>query len=162
MSMKSKIKSFFGKNRQYVVAGASNNPSKFGYKILNWYILHDLPVIPINPKEQEILGKEVVSNVSAIINAIEKHQDISNYKTSGVDGLSISFLTPPAVTVATLEEIGKIDGFDKVIKGLWFQPGSYDNEVLELAEKLGEFDKVVHEDECILVRGEEGMISANL
>lgn len=64
--------------------------------------------------------------------------------------------------MATLQEIGKINGYDKVIKGLWFQPGSYDQEVLELAEKLGEFDKVVHEDECILVRGEEGMISANL
>ena len=60
MSMKSKIISFFSSSRQYAVAGASNNPSKFGYKILNWYILHDLPVIPINPKEQEILGKEVV------------------------------------------------------------------------------------------------------
>ncbi|EER33012.1 conserved hypothetical protein [Candida tropicalis MYA-3404] len=162
MSMKSKIISFFSSSRQYAVAGASNNPSKFGYKILNWYILHDLPVIPINPKEQEILGKEVVSNVTQIINAIENHKDILSYKTSQADGLSISFLTPPAITAKTLEEISKIEGYDKVIKGLWFQPGSYDQTVLELAEKIGEFDKVVHEDECILVRGEEGMISANL
>ena len=162
MSMKSKIRSFFGSKRQYAVAGASNNPSKFGYKILNWYILHNLPVIPINPKEQEILGKEVSANVSQIITAIENHEDILSYRTSEVDGLSISFLTPPHVTAKTLQEISKVDGYDKVIKGLWFQPGSYDQEVFKLAEKIGEFDKVVHEDECILVRGEEGLVSANL
>ncbi|EMG49546.1 hypothetical protein SBY92_001337 [Candida maltosa Xu316] len=160
--MKSKIRAFFGANRQYAVAGASNNPSKFGYKILNWYVLHALPVIPINPKEQEILGQPVVSNVSKIIDAIEKHQDLDSYKTSKVDGLSISFLTPPAITAKTLEEISKVDGYDKVIKGLWFQPGSYDQEVLDLAQKIGEFEKVVHEDECILVRGEEGLVAANL
>ncbi|RCK63368.1 hypothetical protein Cantr_09850 [Candida viswanathii] len=162
MSMKAKIRSFFSSNRQYAVAGASNNPSKYGYKILNWYILHNLPVIPINPKELEILGKDVVPNVTEIINAIETHKDLASYKTSEADGLSISFLTPPPVTVKTLQEISKIDGYDKVIKGLWFQPGSYDQEVLDLAEQIGEFDKVIHEDECILVRGEEGLVTANL
>ena len=80
--------------------------------------------------------------MSRLSSTLLKTPDISNYKTSGVDGLSISFLTPPAVTVATLEEIGKIDGFDKVIKGLWFQPGSYDNEVLELAENLANSTKL--------------------
>ncbi|KAI5951934.1 hypothetical protein KGF54_005009 [Candida jiufengensis] len=162
MTMKSKIKTFFGANRQYAVAGASNNPSKFGYKILNWYIKHNLSAIPINPKEKEILNQPVVSNVQTILKAIENHKDLDTYKTSKVDGLSISFLTPPAITVATLKEIGEIEGYKSIIKGLWFQPGSYDQEVLDLAEKLGEFDKVIEEDECILVRGEEGLISANL
>lgn len=162
MSMKAKIKSFFGSNRQYAVAGASNNPSKFGYKILNWYVKHNLSAIPINPKEQEILGQPVVSNVTQIIKAIEEHKNLKDYKTSSVDGLSISFLTPPPITVATLKEISNIDGYKSVIKGLWFQPGSYDQEVLDLAEQLGDYDKVIEEDECILVRGEEGLLSANL
>ncbi|KAI5960570.1 uncharacterized protein KGF55_004463 [Candida pseudojiufengensis] len=162
MSMKSKIKSFFGANRQYAVAGASNNPSKFGYKILNWYIKHNLSAIPINPKEKEILNQPVISNVKTIIQAIENHKDLDSYKTSKVDGLSISFLTPPSVTVATLKEIESVEGYKNIIKGLWFQPGSYDQEVLKLADSLGEFDKVIEEDECILVRGEEGLLSANL
>ncbi|RLV93394.1 hypothetical protein JA1_002559 [Spathaspora sp. JA1] len=162
MSMKLKIKSFFGSNRQYVVVGASNNPSKFGFKILNWYVTHKLSVIPINPKEQEILQQPVVNNVVKVIQAVEQHQDISTYKTSTVDGLSISFLTPPKITSATLLEISTIPEYQNVVKGLWFQPGSYDQEVLDIAQQIGLFDKVIHEDECILVRGEEGMLSANL
>lgn len=161
-SIKTKIKSFFSKNRQYAVAGASNNPSKFGYKILNWYIVHNLPVVPINPKESQILGKPVVSNVTTLIEAIVKQTKVDGHDLSKVDGLSVSFLTPPPITAATLREIGKTEGYKNVIKGLWFQPGSYDQEVLDIAEELGEFDKVIEEDECILVRGEEGLLSANL
>ncbi|KAI3406833.1 hypothetical protein KGF56_000439 [Candida oxycetoniae] len=159
---KTKIRSFFGEKRLYAVAGASNNPSKFGYKILNWYIKHNIPVIPINPKESVILDQPVIHNVSSVIQAIENHKKLGNYNTAEVDGLSISFLTPPHVTVATLKEIGEIEGYKNVIKGLWFQPGSYDQDVLDLAKKLGEYDKVIEEDECILVRGEEGLLSANL
>ncbi|CAK9435746.1 uncharacterized protein LODBEIA_P04520 [Lodderomyces beijingensis] len=161
-SVKAKIKSFFAPNRQYAVAGASANPSKFGYKILNWYLAHRLPVIPINPREEEILGQKVVADVKSVLHAIESHRDLLTYKTSAADGLSISFLTPPPVTLSTLREIGAVDGYKDVIKGLWFQPGSYDQAVLDLAAELGEFEKVIEEDECILVRGEEGLISANL
>lgn len=35
--------------KHFAVAGASTNPSKFGYKVLAWYKQHDLPVTPINP-----------------------------------------------------------------------------------------------------------------
>ncbi|CAI5757050.1 unnamed protein product [Candida verbasci] len=162
MSMKLKIKQFFGPNRQYAVAGASNNPSKFGYKILNWYLQHDLSAIPINPREHEILGQSVISNISEIIKAIDSKTNLNDYNISKVDGLSISFLTPPSITVQTLKEISQVENYQNVIKGLWFQPGSYDQEVLDEAEKIGEFGKVIYQDECILVRGEEGMISANL
>ncbi|KAK6200300.1 CoA-binding protein [Scheffersomyces amazonensis] len=162
MSTKAKIRSFFGPQRQYAVAGASNNPSKFGFKITNWYVGHDISVIPINPKEQEILGQTVIHNVSTILDHIEKGQDLSGYKLSNVDGLSISFLTPPSITATTLKEIASHDNYQKLIKGLWFQPGSYDATVLETADKIGLFEKVVQEDECILVRGEEGLYSSNL
>ncbi|EGW32265.1 uncharacterized protein SPAPADRAFT_55761 [Spathaspora passalidarum NRRL Y-27907] len=162
MSMKLKIKSFFGSNRQYAVVGASNNPSKFGYKILSWYVSHKLPVIPINPKEQEILGQAVVNNITAVLQAVGSKQDISTHKTSTVDGVSISFLTPPKITSATLLEIATVPDYKSIVKGLWFQPGSYDQEVLDVAQQIGLSDLVIQEDECILVRGEEGMVSANL
>lgn len=155
MSMKAKIRSFFSNSRQYAVAGASNNPSKFGFKILSWYISHDLPVTPVNPREKEILGNEVVSSIPKIIEDFSKSYP-------GKDGLSISFLTPPHITSSTLKEIAATLGYKDVIKGLWFQPGSYDQEVLEVSEKIGLFELVVFEDECILVRGDEGLYSANL
>lgn len=160
--MLSQITSFFNKDRQYAVVGASNNPSKFGFKILSWYDNHSLPVIPINPKESEILGIEVVNDINKVLEAIKSHQDIVSHKTSTVDGLSISFLTPPRITTSTLRGIAKIDGYKDVIKGVWLQPGSYDQEVLDTIEEIGLLDKTVHEDECILIRGEQGLAAAKV
>lgn len=160
--MKVKIRSFFGSSRQYVVTGASNNHSKFGFKILLWYIRHELPVVPINPKSKEILGKEVVPSIIPVMEAIKEKKDLGSHKLGRADGLSISFLTPPSITVATLRDIASIEGYEYVIKGLWFQPGSYDGKVIEEAKKIDLFNLVVFEDECILVRGEEGLYSANL
>lgn len=162
MSMKPKIKSFFGASRQYVVAGASNNPSKFGFKILLWYVSHGLSVIPINPKESEILGQPVVKSIPEVLKSLSAGKDINQYKLSSADGLSVSFLTPPHITVQTLKDIAEVPEYKSLIRGLWFQPGSYDQEALDTAEALGLLEKVVHQEECILIRGEEGMYSANL
>lgn len=162
MSMKNKIKLFFDSGRQYAVVGASKNPSKFGFKILSWYVSRDLPVVPVNPKEPEILGQSVVSSVTKILQALASKQDIDHHKLSQANGLSISFLTPPAITLHTLEEIASFPDYKTLVKGLWFQPGSYDQLVLDKAQKIGLFDRTVHEDECILVRGDEGMHCANL
>lgn len=160
--MKSKIKSFFASSRQYVVVGASNNTSKFGFKILSWYVSHELPVIPVNPREPEILGQTVVPSVTKILQCLSTKKDIDHHRLSSVDGLSISFLTPPTVTLKTLEEISEFPNYKGLVKGLWFQPGSYDQLVLDKAQEIGLIEQVVHEDECILVRGEEGLYSANL
>lgn len=160
--MKTKIKSFFSASRQYAVAGASNNPSKFGFKILLWYVSHDLPVIPINPNAKEILDKEVVPSITNVIKAFTSSSSKvgESHDISDKDGLSVSFLTPPHITTSTLKEIASVPDYKSVIKGLWFQPGSYDQTVLDTAEEIGLLDLVVYEDECILVRGEEGLYSA--
>lgn len=160
--MKTRIKNFFGSKRQYAVSGSSTDPNKFGYKVTAWYVNHSLPVIPVNPKTPEILGQQVVSSLLTVIKHVNQKADIGSHKLGDVDGLSVSFLTPPHITSATLKQIADIDGYKDVIKGLWFQPGSYDKDVLETAEKIGLGDKVIEEDECILVRGEEGLYSASL
>lgn len=158
MSMKTRINRFFGSSRQYVVVGASTNPSKFGFKILLWYVSRDLPVIPVNPKEKEILGQPVASTIVEVLETLKNQGQGSNKK----DGISISFLTPPSITTKTVEEISKTPGFENLVKGIWFQPGSYDQNALDMAVKTGLGDKTIHEDECILVRGDEGMYNANL
>ncbi|CAH6723005.1 hypothetical protein CLIB1444_12S02124 [[Candida] jaroonii] len=161
MSMKPKIKAFFKANRQYAVSGASNDPSKFGFKISKWYLDHELPVVPVNPKAAEILGQEVINSLPSVIESLGK-KDIGQHKLKSMNSVSISFLTPPSITTKTLNDISKVDGFKDLIGGLWFQPGSYDETVLQTAEDLGLFDKVIFQDECILVRGEEGLYSSNL
>lgn len=160
--MLNQIKTFFGPRREYVVVGATKNTSKFGYKILNWYLNHDLPVVPINPREEEILGQGVVSNMKQLLSAISEGNTISGHNLSKVDGLSISFLTPPQITHQTLDEISTIADYKSLVKGLWFQPGSYDQSVLEKVSEIGLEERAVHEDECILVRGEQGLYSSNL
>lgn len=162
MSMKSKIKTFFGAARQYAVVGASKNPTKFGFKILSWYVSHELAVVPVNPREPEILGQKVVPSVSEILRAISERKDVAHHKLSTVDGLSISFLTPPEITANTLDEISAVPNYKNLVKGLWFQPGSYDQKVLEKTESIGLLDLAIHQDECILVRGDEGLYAANL
>lgn len=161
-SIMSAIKHFFSANRQYAVAGASNNPSKFGYKILNWYIEHGLKAIPINPREEKILNQPVVANVTAVLEGLKAKKDIAGYSLSDKDGLSISFLTPPAITIKTLQEIGAVDGYKDLIKGLWLQPGSFDNDVVDMVQALGLEDVLIFQGLCILVQGESGMYSANL
>lgn len=162
MSSKSRIRSFFGASRQYAVVGASRNPTKFGFKILSWYISHNLPVVPINPKEEVILGKTVVSNVTELLSKFSAKQKIDGHDFSQKDGLSISFLTPPAITTQTLEAISSFQDYKLVIKGIWLQPGSFDQQVLDKVEAIGLSEVTIEEDECILVRGEEGMYRANL
>lgn len=156
--MKTRISHFFGSSRQYVVVGASTNPSKFGFKILLWYVSRDLPVIPVNPREKEILSQPVASTISEVLETIKNQSQGDSKK----DGISISFLTPPSITTKTIEEISQTPGFEHLVKGLWFQPGSYDQQVLDVTEKTGLGDIMIHEDECILVRGDQGMYNANL
>ncbi|GEQ71845.1 hypothetical protein JCM33374_g5531 [Metschnikowia sp. JCM 33374] len=162
MSMKTKIKAFFGASREYAVIGASKNPAKFGFKILSWYVSHGLPVVPINPREPEILGQKVVPTVKEVLSAISLKKDLAHHKLSSVDGLSISFLTPPDITANTLEEISSVPNYKTLVKGLWFQPGSYNRQVIEKTQELGLADRSIHEDECILIRGDEGLNAANL
>lgn len=160
--MMTRIKSFFGSKREYAVVGATKNPSKFGFKILTWYVNHSLPVVPINPREEEILGKTVVPSIKELLVALAEKRDISHHQLAAVDGLSVSFLTPPQITQQTLAEISLVPDYKELVKGVWFQPGSYDQAVLDKVAEIGLEDRAIHEDECILVRGESGLYNSNL
>lgn len=47
------------KDYLYAVIGASNNKEKIGYKVFKDLLEGGYKVIPINPTEKEILGKQV-------------------------------------------------------------------------------------------------------
>jgi predicted CoA-binding protein len=151
------FKAFFSPERIYAVVGASSNQSKFGYKVLNWYLNHGLPVIPINPTSTEILNIPTSKSVIDAINDLDA-------KYPGNDGLSLSFITPPHVSLEVLNDIER-NGLQGVIKGVWYQPGAYDDDVVEKSKSLG-FDPVIENDDCILVSGgaryTKSAIKANL
>lgn len=150
------FKGFFSPERVYAVVGASTNPSKFGYKVLKWYLNHELPVIPINPRSPEILSVPTCKDIIEAINKLDQYP--------GNDGLSLSFITPPHVSLEVLDLIQK-ENVSKKIKNVWYQPGSYDDEVIDKSKELG-FEPVIENDECILVSGDydytKSALKANL
>ncbi|KAH3674616.1 hypothetical protein WICMUC_003162 [Wickerhamomyces mucosus] len=146
--MSTNISNFFSSSRQYFVVGASSNPSKFGYKVLKWYSDRSLPVVPINPTSSQILG---ISTSKDINEAFEKLEE-------GNQGVSVSFITPPNVTNSVLNSIK--DEFKKTLKGVWFQPGTFDENTISKSQELG-IETIVAFGDCILVLGDSYIDTGN-
>lgn len=108
------------------------------------------------------MGQKVIPSLKLLLVALSEGDDLSGHKFSTVDGISVSFLTPPHVTHQTLVDLSTVEDYKSLIKGLWFQPGSYDQNVLDKVTEIGLEDRAIHEDECILVRGEAGLYNTNL
>lgn len=105
------------KNKKIAIVGASNDPKKYGYKIIKHLSEKGFKnLYPINPNEQEILNFKVYSS----LRNLSQKPDI------------INFVVPPNVTLNVLNEIKEL-GWDNV----WFQPGSFDEQVIDKAKELG-------------------------
>lgn len=87
----------------YAVAGASTNTSKFGYKLLAWYHDRQIPVVPVTPSSDEILGLKCVKSIDEL--------------EAGGRGMSLSVVTPPKATKSILEQAAK----DQALEGIWLQ-----------------------------------------
>lgn len=133
---------FFQTGRKYAVIGASSSPFKYGYKVLNWYVKHELPVFGVNPKGGEILGVKVFKNVSEYLD-----------NNKGVQ-LSLSVITPPEQSLEVFKQIVN-NGYVNNIKSVWFQPGSYNKEVIKYVREKYELpdEEIIRDGECILVNG---------
>lgn len=130
---------FFSKSRVYAVLGASSNPAKFGHKVTAWYLERDLPVYAINPGSSPILGLVPVKNIAAAY-------DLTQSEHPDADGLSLSVITPPQVTKEAIKNA-------KGVKSVWFQPGSWDEDCVEVAKAAG-IEVVTG---CILVSGDSNL-----
>ena len=98
------------------ILGASANRNKFGNKAIRAFQQQGYTVYPINPKEIEIEGLPVYSNLAAV--PIRPHM--------------ISVYLPPLVVLKVLPAIAA-KGCDE----LWLNPGTESAEVLAEAERLG-------------------------
>ncbi|PYI13364.1 hypothetical protein BO99DRAFT_347574 [Aspergillus violaceofuscus CBS 115571] len=111
------VKVFFSSPR-FAVAGASNDPAKFGHRILAWYYHHSLPVTPLNPRAASIqLHSTSLPTVASV-------RDLPAPTET-----SLSVVTPPAVTLALLREAYAVG-----IPAVFLQPGTYDQAVLDYLE----------------------------
>lgn len=147
------IKSFFSPTRVYAVVGATPNEQKFGFKVFNWYLARDLPVIPIHPSATHVLHVPTSQDIALALSRAD--EEFPNN-----DGISISFITPPRVTEGVLSELEAKHLTDKV-KGVWYQPGAYDDEVISVSEKLG-LGPIIQDGHCILVNGDANLVKSNL
>ncbi|KAF9931537.1 hypothetical protein BGZ67_005257 [Mortierella alpina] len=127
------VREFFASAEQkFAVVGASNNPSKFGNKVLRWYIDHGYTAVPVNPREKTIESLSCVPNLSSLPgNPAEYH---------------VSIITPPSVTKSVLEE-----AHTNGIKRVWLQPGVESPDALAFAQNAG--IKIIAGGPCVLVDG---------
>lgn len=137
----------------FAVAGASSLTHKFGYKIFDWYLQHDLHAIPLNPTSS---GVDVRGQTYDTVPTISKLPDPKN--------TSLSVITPPHVTAKLLAEAKEAG-----IKAVWLQPGSFEDAEFKYAMKefpgaaIAGFEDgtVGGEGWCVLVDGENAMSGAS-
>ncbi|KIK69221.1 hypothetical protein GYMLUDRAFT_35289 [Collybiopsis luxurians FD-317 M1] len=129
------IKTAFFHSPSYAVIGASKDQTKYGTRLLKWYLARDIPVTPIHHKETELEGVATLSSI----------KELSSPTTT-----SVSIVTPPKVTLGILEAAKQLE-----IPALWLQPGAEDDNVIEYIKANGLQDKVVYGGPCVLVEGDK-------
>lgn len=112
----------------FAVVGASSDRNKYGNKVLRCYLQNGREAHPVNPRGGTIEGLTAYSDVGAV--PVPVH--------------GVSFVTPPAVTLATLEQCSAAG-----IEHVWMQPGAESDAVIERAAELGM--NAVADGSCLLV-----------
>lgn len=102
--------------RTWAVAGASNNPDKYGHKIFISLRDAGYHVTPLNPKEPDIAGTKAYPSVADLPEAPEV----------------VDLVVPPAATVDIVKAC-----VAQGVKGVWFQPGSESADAISLARESG-------------------------
>lgn len=118
----------------FAVVGASKDETKFGTKVLKWYVEHDKEVTPVHPKESEIQGV-------AAVRALAELPDPTH--------TSVSVITGPKITRGLLEQAKALG-----IPSLWLQPGADDEGIVEYINENGLADRVIYGGPCVLAEGD--------
>lgn len=113
--------------KKWAVVGATRNVNKYGYIIYKLLKERDYNVIPVNPIYKNIDGYKTAPSLLDIDTKVD----------------CVNIVVPPSKAEKVVEDAIKLK-----IKYLWFQPGTFNNEIIEKAENAG--IKVVFYD-CILV-----------
>ncbi|SKC70512.1 CoA-binding protein [Maledivibacter halophilus] len=122
-----KIKKEMLDKKVWAVVGANPKESKFGYKIFKKLKEKGYEVYGVNPVYEEIEGEKLYKSI----------------KDLPVKPDCVNMVVSPKRTNPIIEEIA-----DSGIEYVWFQPGSFDGETIDLAEEKNL--KFVYYD-CVLV-----------
>ncbi len=118
--MQDLIKEFMAQEK-FAVIGATDNPEKYGNRIVKNLISRGYKVYPVNPKLKELEGLQCYASIGDV-----------PVKVDVVD-----FVVPPAATEQILEQCKEI-GLDRI----WLQPGSESEKAINFCRENNM--KVVH------------------
>ena len=93
----------FIKQKKFAVIGASDNPEKYGNRIVKNLNARGYEVYPVNPRLKEVEGLACFSSLADIPCEVDV----------------VDFVVPPAVTEEVLKQCKELG-----LKRIWLQPGS--------------------------------------
>lgn len=112
----------------FAVAGASNDPNKFGYRCFMALKHSGRAVHPLNPRASEIAGQRAFASIQAIPGQV----------------VALSVVTPPSITEHIVEE-----AIATGVRWVWMQPGAESQAAIARAEQAGL--QVIAGGPCVLV-----------
>lgn len=112
----------------FAVAGASNDPDKFGYRCFAALKNTGRKVHPLNPRATEIAGQPAYPSLATVPGQV----------------VALSIVTPPAITERVVEE-----AIAAGVRFLWMQPGAESEAAIARAEQAGVL--VIARGPCMLV-----------
>lgn len=115
------------KLKKWALIGATPDESKFGYKILMLLKEKGYIVYGINPKYDEINGVKIYHSLNELPEKVD----------------AVNVIVNPSIALNVIDDIVKCE-----IENVWFQPGSYNPQVLNKS-KNNELNMVFHE--CLYV-----------
>ncbi|EPQ57145.1 NAD P-binding protein [Gloeophyllum trabeum ATCC 11539] len=119
---------------KFAVVGASKNQTKYGTKVLQWYLARSKPVTPVHPREVELEGLRTVPTLAELPEPART---------------SVHVITPPKVTLDILSQAKVLH-----VPTIWLQPGVADEEVAKFIQENGMEDRVIYGGPCILRDGD--------
>lgn len=119
-SNKDEILKIFNETKTIAIVGLSPDETKASYKVAKYLKDAGFKIVPIYPKEDEILGEKVYRSLSEV--------------PFNMDMIDI-FRKPDAIA-KVVDEVLKIKN-EKGIKTVWFQLGLANNEAAQKAKDFG-------------------------
>lgn len=110
------IKDEMMQKKTWALVGVTEDKTKFGYKIFKKLMEKGYTVYGVNPKYEEIEGQKIYKSISDLPEKVE----------------CINVVVSPKISMNVLDEIIKNN-----INYVWFQPGAFDEEVLNKAKGSG-------------------------
>jgi len=124
--MQDLIKEFMGQ-KKFAVVGATDNPQKYGNRIVKNLKGRGYEVYPVNPKLKEIEGLNCYPSLAEIPEKVDV----------------VDFVVPPEATEEVLKQCKEL-GLDRI----WLQPGSESEKAINYCDENNL--KVVH-DACVMM-----------